>query len=205
MIWKKDAHMTTGQRLQSQISFIIEVDKIKQIIRKTRLFDGSRYENDAEHSWHIALMAVVLREHASQPVDLERVLTMLLVHDLVEIDAGDVFLYAPERADAHAKEVIAAKRIFGLLPSEEGERLRLLWEEFEARETADARFAAALDRLEPVMQNWQNHRQGLGSWQELGIKKSQVFDKNAYMGLGSPMLWEFAQGIIDESFGEGQD
>lgn len=192
-----------SERLRAQLSFIIEVDKVKQIVRKTKLFDGSRYENDAEHSWTIALMAVVLREHARAPVDLERVLTMLLIHDLVEIDAGDTFLYAAERADAHAKEQIAAERIFGLLPADQATRFRDLWEEFEARQTVDSRFAGALDRLEPVLQNWSN---GGTSWVENHIKKEQVLAKNAYIADGSSVLWDFAKKIIDEAFAglEGQ-
>jgi putative hydrolase of HD superfamily len=187
----------SAARLRAQVAFIIEADKIKQIIRKTKLFDGSRYENDAEHSWTIALMAAVLAEHARAPVDLGRVVSMLLIHDLVEIDAGDTFLYAAERDGAHAKEVLAAERVFGLLPPDQATRFKALWEEFEARETADARFAGALDRLEPIMQNWQT---GGTSWVEHGIKKEQVLAKNAYIEGGSATLWEFVQGIIDEAF-----
>jgi putative hydrolase of HD superfamily len=122
---------------------------------------------------------------------------MLLIHDLVEIDAGDTFLYAAERDGAHAKEVLAAERVFGLLPPDQATRFKALWEEFEARETADARFAGALDRLEPIMQNWQT---GGTSWVEHGIKKEQVLAKNAYIEGGSATLWEFVQGIIDEAF-----
>jgi putative hydrolase of HD superfamily len=187
----------SAARLRAQVAFIIEADKIKQIIRKTKLFDGSRYENDAEHSWTIALMAAVLAEHARAPVDLGRVVSMLLIHDLVEIDAGDTFLYAAERDGAHAKELLAAERVFGLLPPDQAAWFKALWEEFEARETADARFAGALDRLEPIMQNWQT---GGTSWVEHGIRKGQVLAKNAYIEGGSVTLWEFAQGIIDEAF-----
>jgi putative hydrolase of HD superfamily len=187
----------TPERLRAQIAFIIEIDKVKQIIRKTKLFDATRYENDAEHSWTIALMAAVLREHASQPVNLERVLIMLLIHDLVEIDAGDTFLYAAERASAHQREQVAAERIFGLLPIDQASHYRALWEEFEARQSPDARFAAALDRLEPVLQNWCT---GGASWKEHNIRPDQVLEKNAYMGDGSSTLWEFAQRLITEAF-----
>lgn len=187
----------SNEVLSRQLDFIIEIDKIKHIIRKTRLFDGSRFENDAEHSWHIALMAVVLREHASQPIDLERVITMLLVHDLVEIDAGDTFLYAPERKDAHAAELVAAQRIFGLLPAEEGDRLLALWEEFEARQTPDARFAAAMDRFEPLLQNRASNG---SSWQEHRIPQEQVIAANVHIAEGAPALWDYALQFIEAAF-----
>ncbi len=187
----------SASRLGDQIAFILEIDKIKQIIRKTRLFDGSRLENDAEHSWHLAMMAVVLREHARQAVNLERVVIMLLIHDLVEIDAGDTFLYAAEREQVHERELLAAERIFGLLPVNQAQEFKTLWEEFEAQQSPDAQFAAALDRLEPVMQNWQNG--GLG-WKEHGISQEQVLAKNAHIAAGSPELHAFALKIIKEGF-----
>lgn len=159
-------------RLTAQIAFIVEIDKLKQIFRQNVLTDGSRRENDAEHSWHMATMAVVLAEYADPATDLARVIRMLLIHDLVEIDAGDTFLYdAAAGADQMARERAAAERLFGLLPADQAQALRALWDEFEARETLDARFARALDRLQPMILN--HHSQG-GSWRQHGITADQV-------------------------------
>lgn len=151
-----------AKRLTQQISFILEIDQLKQIYRQNLILDGSRRENDAEHSWHLAMMAVVLQEYASEPVDLSRVLQMVLLHDIVEIDAGDTFCYDVQAGlDKHEREQKAAKRIFGLLPSDQGEELKNLWLEFEAGESPEARFAAVLDRLQPFLNNY--HTEG-GTW-----------------------------------------
>ncbi len=146
--------MTRRDRLARQIAFIIELDKLKQVLRQTLLIDRSRQENDAEHSWHIAAMVVVLDEYAEPEVDRLRVLKMLLIHDIVEIDAGDTFLYDTAHAATQAaREQAAAERLYGLLPPDQGAALRALWDEFEAGETRDARFAKALDRLQPMLHN----------------------------------------------------
>ena len=161
------------ERLESQIAFIVEIDGLKQVLRQSLLLADGRQENDAEHSWHLATMAILLHEHAAGVgVDLLRVLKMLLIHDLVEIDAGDTFAYdeAAQR-DREAREAAAAQRIFGLLPGEQGEELRSSWEEFEARETPSARYAAAMDRLQPVLLNLYS---GGGGWRRHGIVKKQV-------------------------------
>jgi putative hydrolase of HD superfamily len=142
-------------RLARQVQFIVEVDKLKDIYRQTVLIHSGRAENDAEHSWHLCLLVIVLAEHANLPnLDLLRVLKMLIIHDLVEIDAGDTFAYDAQRmADQYAREAQAAERIFGLLPDDQTREFRALWEEFEAKETAEARFASAVDRFQPVLLN----------------------------------------------------
>jgi putative hydrolase of HD superfamily len=188
-------------RLERQIAFIVELDKLKQVLRQTRLMDGSRRENDAEHCWHVALMAVVLAEHAGAGIDVLRVLKMLLIHDVVEIDAGDTFLYAAVDAAAVAeRETRAAERIFGLLPPDQAGELRALWEEFEARRSAEAKFARALDRLEPLLQN---HRNGGGTWREHGVTVEQVLAKKRIVADGSAALWAFAVELINDSLARG--
>jgi putative hydrolase of HD superfamily len=188
-------------RLERQIAFVIELDKLKQVLRQTRLMDGSRRENDAEHCWHVALMAVVLAEHAGAGIDVLRVLKMLLIHDVVEIDAGDTFLYAAvDAAAVAARETRAAERIFGLLPPDQAGELRALWEEFEARRSAEAKFARALDRLEPLLQN---HRNGGGTWREHGVTVEQVLAKKHIVADGSAALWAFAVELIDDSLARG--
>lgn len=181
--------------LGQRIAFLLEIDRLKSVIRRSDLVDGSRRENTAEHSWHLALAAVVLAGHANEPVDLARVVTMLLVHDLVEIDAGDTYVYdtgaAAETKTARERE--AAERIFGLLPGSEGGALRALWEEFEARESADARFAYAMDRLQPVLLNAAN--QG-ASWRAHGIAAHQVRQVNDPIRHGSADLHAVVQGLI---------
>ena len=186
------------QRLEAQLGFIIEIDRLKQIVRQTYLMDASRRENDAEHSWHIAMMALVLREHADEEVDILRVIEMLLVHDLVEIDAGDTLLYSAERDSAArlAAEQCAAERIFGLLPAEQARRFRELWEEFEAKQSPEARFAGALDRLQPLLHNFNT---GGLAWRQHDISVAQVLERNACIGSGSENLWNYARWLIDES------
>ena len=186
------------QRLEAQLGFIIEIDRLKQIVRQTYLMDASRRENDAEHSWHIAMMALVLREHADEEVDILRVIEMLLVHDLVEIDAGDTLLYSAERDSAArlAAEQCAAERIFGLLPAEQARRFRELWEEFEAKQSPEARFAGALDRLQPLLHNFNT---GGLAWRQHGVSVAQVQERNACIAAGSEGLWNYARWLIAES------
>jgi len=191
-----------NDRLAQQIRFVVEIDKLKQILRQTWLTDGTRRENDAEHSWHVAVMAILLSEYAADPeVDLLRVLKMVLVHDLVEIDAGDTFVYDDEAArDKAEREQRAADRIFELLPGDQGKELRLIWEEFEARVTPEARFAAALDRLQPILHNY--YTQGK-AWTAHGIVSSQVRARNQHMAEGAPGLWEFTQRLIEDAVANG--
>ncbi|HOR29713.1 MAG TPA: HD domain-containing protein [Candidatus Sumerlaeota bacterium] len=186
------------ERLERQLAFVHEIDKLKRIERRNYLTDGSRRENSAEHSWHLALMALVLAEWSNEErIDLGRVLPMLLLHDLVEIDAGDTFVYdEAAHADKAAREEAAADRIFGLLPEEQGRRLRALWEEFESGQSAEAQFARALDRLQPIMMNFAS---GGKPWVDHRITRRQVVGRNQHIEQGSRRLWDVARGIIERA------
>ncbi|MCE1156044.1 MAG: HD domain-containing protein [Bacteroidales bacterium] len=187
--------------LQQQIDFIKEIDKIKYIQRKTKLIASDRPENDAEHSWHLAVMAIVLAGHSKVPVDVLKVVKMVLIHDIVEIDAGDTFIY--DTAKNHANTVderLAAQRIFGMLPREQAGEFIALWEEFEAGETPEARFARAMDRLEPLLQNTSNNG---GTWREFDVDYATVYEKKKVIGEGSESLWKFAEKLLDESVEKG--
>ena len=191
-----------NHRLAQQIDFIVTVDQLKQVYRRTRLIDDGRRENDAEHSWHLALMAVVLREYAAEEIDLARVLAMHLIHDLVEMDVGDTFAYDDAgQADREERERVAAERIFGLLPADQGATLLALWEEFEARETAEARFAAALDRLHPMLLNYHGDD---SAWRRHDIRSAQVVAFNRHMHEGAPELWAYARALIDDAVASGK-
>jgi len=196
-----DEPQSAAERLNRQIGFILEVDKLKSIVRRTYLLNTDRAENTAEHSWHLAIMAILLAEYANEPVDVGRVVKMVLVHDLVEIDAGDTYIYdvAAER-DKVDRERAAADRIFGLLPSDQGEELRQLWEEFEACCTPEARFALALDRFIPQLHNY--YTQGR-SWLEHGITADRVLERNKPMAMGSEKLREFARALLDDAVAKG--
>lgn len=190
------------ERLERQIAFVREVDKLKTIHRQTLLTDASRQENDAEHSWHLALMALILGEYADDGgIDLLHVIRMVLVHDLVEIDAGDTYCYDEAGYEDKARrETAAAERIFNLLPADQAGEIRELWDEFEAAETPEARFANALDRLQPLMHNvFTNGRM----WQKHNIVKSQVIDRNRKIADGAPDLWRFARNLIDQAVANG--
>ena len=189
------------RRLEQQLDFIVEIDKLKSVQRRTPLIDRSRCENDAEHSWELAVMAVVLAEHADSSIDLLRVVAMLLVHDLVEIDAGDTFLYDDEAAiTKSAREQRAADRIFELLPADQTTQLRALWDEFEQLETPEARFAKALDRLQPLLHNYLARG---GTWQEPGVNHAKVTDRKQIIDLGSPTLWAYARDVLQRAVDEG--
>lgn len=189
-------------RLREQVGFVLEADKLKQILRQTLVSGGEgRRENDAEHSWHLALMALLLREHAAEPVDLLRVVEMLLVHDLVEIDAGDTFVYdEAAHADKAEREARAAARIFGLLPADQGARVGALWEEFEGRQTPEARFAAALDRYQPLLLNFATAG---AAWRRHGVRRDQVIARNRHIEEGAPALWQAASELIEEAVRRG--
>ncbi|HYA39825.1 MAG TPA: HD domain-containing protein [Syntrophobacteraceae bacterium] len=188
-------------RLRRQIDFLVEIDRLKSIVRQTLLVDGSRQEDSAEHSWHLAVFAMVLAEHSRAPVNLFKVLKMVLIHDLVEIDAGDTYCYDAEANTSRAKrEKRGADRIFGLLPRDQAVEFRSLWEEFESMQTPDAIFAASLDRLQPLLNNF---RSGGLSWQKHGVRKEQVYNRNRHMEEGSQVLWEFASEIIEDAAAKG--
>jgi putative hydrolases of HD superfamily len=186
-------------RLASQLQFILEIDKLKSIYRRTYLVDDDRRENSAEHSWHLAMLAMVLSEHANEPLDVSKVVCMVLVHDIVEIDAGDTYIYG-DQGDKAEREGRAADRIFGLLPPDQEKEFRGLWEEFENGTTAEARFATALDRFMPQLHNY--HTQGR-SWKEHGITAERVLMRNEQMSSGSVTLWEWTQALIERAVAEG--
>lgn len=189
-----------NERFLKQIEFIIEVDKIKHIFRKTRLFDDSRYENDAEHSWHLCMMVMILNEYSNEKFDILKVLKMVIIHDIVEIDAGDYIVYTDKQDEKREKELAGAKRIFGLLPDDQYHEMFNLWQEFEAKETNEAKFTAAVDRLEPLMQNYQTKAV---SWKKHDIKGNRVLGVNKQIDNGSNYLWEYAKSMIDECINLG--
>lgn len=183
-------------RLEQQLQFICEIDKVKNIFRQTYLIQGNRKENDAEHSWHIALMAVILQEYVPQ-ANVAKVITMVLIHDLVEIDAGDTYAYDEEGAKTkRARESACADRLFGMLPKEQGIQFRNLWEEFEAYETIEAKYAHLLDNLQPMLLN--DSKNGI-SWKEHQVKKSQIYKRNEHIEETSKEIWECMKQIVDKN------
>lgn len=190
------------ERLNQQIRFILEIDKLKQIFRQSRITDGSREENDAEHSWHLAIMAVLLSEYANDPgLNVLKVIKMVLIHDIVEIDAGDTFIYDLEGNQSKAaREKKAASRLFGLLPKDQETELRSLWEEFEVRETSEAKFAAVLDRLEPLLLNTQTEGH---TWNKFNIPSHRVFAKNEHVREGSMVLWHYINELLEDCMRKG--
>ena len=189
-------------RFRKQIEFIIEVDKLKHVFRQTILMDRSRRENSAEHSWHIALLVFILEEHsADRDVDLFHVMKMLVIHDLVEIDAGDTYCYDDRgRKDQARREKLAAERIFGLLPSDQAAEIRALWDEFEDRETAESRYANALDRVQPFLHNYFTN--GM-TWQENNINSRQVHERMRPVKDGAPDLWNYVNKLIEDAVQKG--
>ena len=187
--------------LLKQVAFIKEIDKLKYIQRKTKLFNSDRCENDAEHSWHLAMMTIVLAEHSDKPIDVLKVLKMVLIHDIVEIDAGDTFIYDTAKSHTNTdEELIAAKRIFGLLPEEQAEEFIAIWEEFEEGITEDAKFAKTMDRFEPLLQNISNNG---GTWAEFNVPYQKVYDKKKAIKNGSTVIWNYAENLINESVDKG--
>jgi len=188
-------------KLLKQISFIKEIDKLKYIQRKTKLFNSNRPENDAEHSWHLAMMTIVLAEHSDKPIDVLKVLKMVLIHDIVEIDAGDTFIYDTTKNHTNTdEELIAAERIFGLLPTEQKEEFITLWKEFEDSITDEAKFAKSMDRFEPLLQNTSNNG---GTWAEFNVPYQKVYDKKIVIKDGSTEIWNYAEHLINESVNKG--
>lgn len=187
--------------LKKQIDFIKEIDKIKYIQRKTKLFNSDRRENDAEHSWHLAMMTLVLAEHSNKSVDMLKVLKMVLIHDIVEIDAGDTFIYDTQKNHTNTEqELIAAKRIFGMLPEGQAQEFIEIWKEFEDGVTDEARFAKTLDRFEPLLQNASNNG---GTWTEFNVDYQQVYDKKKTIKEGSAAIWNYAENLLNESVEKG--
>ncbi len=187
--------------LIKQVSFIKEIDKLKYIQRKTKLFNSDRNENDAEHSWHLAMMTIVLAEHSDKPIDVLKVLKMVLIHDIVEIDAGDTFIYDSAKNHTNTdEELSAANRIFGLLPAEQTEEFISIWKEFEEGATDEAKFAKAMDRFEPLLQNTSNDG---GTWKEFNVPYQKVYDKKKAIKNGSAAIWDYAENLINESVEKG--
>lgn len=189
------------ERLEKQLRFILEIDKEKNILRQTHLSGHGRRENDAEHAWHMAVMAYLLREYANEPVDLAKTMMMILIHDVVEIDAGDTYAYDEAgKSTQREREEAAAERLFGMLPEDQAGELRELFEEFEAYETAEARFAHVMDNFQPVLLNDSN---GGGDWREHGVFRSQIEKRNEKTGTGSREIWEYMQEIIRRNVQQG--
>ena len=189
-------------RLDRQFRFVLEADRLKSVLRQSTLCDGSRRENSAEHSWHLALMAMVFGQYAPPGTDLSRVTAMVVLHDLVEIDAGDLYVYAEEAAQQRqaVAERAAADRLFGLLPAEQGAAMRALWDEFEERVTPDAIFARALDRFQPVLANYEAEGK---TWQANGITADQVLARVALIEDGSAELGEYARNLVSDAVRRG--
>ena len=184
-------------RLKKQIEFLITIDQLKQVVRRNYLTDASRPENTAEHSWHLGLMAMILAEHANQPIDTTRAIKMVLIHDIIEIEAGDTFAYDAEGyKDKAEREQKAARNLFGLLPEDQSDEMNQLWEEFEMGTTPEAKFANALDRLLPLLQNY--HSGGL-PWKENNIRSDQVLKRNLAVKAGSETLYQLAAEIIQDA------
>jgi len=190
-----------SERLASQARFLVEVDRLKTVNRGNRIADGSRRENTAEHSWHLAMFALVLREWSVEPVDIGRVVQMLLLHDLVEIECGDTPLFDVTGASTQAeREKLAADRIFRILPDDQGHKLRELWEEFEEAQTADARYAKALDRLQPIIMN---HVVRGGTWTDYDVDVARERSLTQRIAQGSPVLWDMAEHIFADAIANG--
>jgi len=189
------------ERLKQQLQFLLELDKQKEIGRQTYLADGSRKEGDAEHAWHMAIMAFLLADYANEKIDVLKTIKMILMHDVVEIDAGDTYAYDTEgNKTKKLREEKAADRIYGMLPEDQRNECRALWEEFEAMETPEAKFANTLDKVQPMLLNDASKGK---SWREHGIKKEQVLNRNARTKEGSETLWEYVRQLIEENVKKG--
>ncbi len=189
-----------NEKLEKQLNFIVEIDKIKSILRKSKLFHENRFENDAEHSWTICIMAFLLKEYSNFSVNIEKVILMLLIHDIVELDAGDTFLYSENRNNKYNDEAEAAERIFGLLDIEQREYFIDLWKEFEERKTNEAKFAAVFDRLEPLMQNYISEGY---TWKKYNITYEMVIEKNKHIKEASEEIWNFVIKIFEKAVEKG--
>ncbi|MBR4284393.1 MAG: HD domain-containing protein [Anaerotignum sp.] len=189
------------KRFEKQMAFILEADKEKNILRQTHLSGGGRQENDAEHAWHMAMMIYLLKEYANEPIDLARTMMMALIHDIVEIDAGDTYAYDETAMASQAeRERLAADRIFGLLPDDQRDELRALFEEFEAGETAEAKFARTMDNLQPLMLNNSNNG---GDWREHQVTKTQIMKRHGRNQIGSAFIGEYTRELIEENVRKG--
>ena len=190
-----------NDRLKRQVDFLLEIDRLKHVLRQTILLDGSRRENTVEHSWHISVSAMLFAEHAADDIDLSRTIRMLLLHDIVEIDAGDTYCYDEQgKVDQHARESRAADRLFGMLPDAQAAEFRALWDEFEAAATAAARYAHAMDRFQAFLHNYVTEGR---IWREHGIRRPQVVARMQPVERGAPLLWQYVLTLIDDAVARG--
>ena len=190
-----------NDRLKQQIEFLVEIDKMKNIYRQTLVLHEDRAENDAEHSWHLAMLVMILSEYSNQPIDVLHVIKMVLIHDIVEIDAGDTYCYDVEGNKTKAeREEKASQRLFGILPDDQKQELYNLWREFEDKNTPESKFANVVDRIQPITLNY---RKGGISWKNHGVPSKQVLDRNAHVCEGSKELWEYVKDIIDDAIEKG--
>ena len=189
------------ERFEKQVAFILEADKEKNILRQTHLSGHGRQENDAEHAWHMAMMIYLLKEYANEPIDLAKTMMMALIHDIVEIDAGDTYAYDTAAMETQAeRERLAAERIFGMLPDDQRDGLRSLFEEFEAGETAEAKFARTMDNMQPLLLN--NSNDG-GDWREHQVTRTQIMKRHARNQLGSEVIGAYTKELIEENVRKG--
>lgn len=188
-------------RIKKQLAFSLEIDKVKNVFRQTHLSGNGRNENDAEHSWHMAIMAYLLREYANEKIDIFKVMLMCLIHDIVEIDAGDTYAYDEENLKTQkTREDVAKIRIFSMLPQEQAQEFIRLFDEFEAYETAEAKFAHAMDNIQPLILNNSNNG---GDWREHNVTVEQIYKRQNKTKLGSESLFEITDGIIQENIRKG--
>lgn len=190
------------KRLKKDMDFIVKLDEMKSIIRATNLIGKDEREDDAQHSWHISVMAMILSEYADNDIDTYKVIKMLLIHDLVELFAGDTFCYDEEaNKDKEERELAAAEKIYGMLDKDKGEELRALWDEFEEMETEEAIFAASMDRLQPILNNYYNDG---GTWKKFQVPKSKIYERVKPIKEASEKLWNFVENIIEDAYREGK-
>lgn len=190
-----------AERFERQVAFILEADKEKNILRQTHLSGHGRRENDAEHAWHMAMMIYLLKEYSNEEIDVAKAMMMALIHDIVEIDAGDTYAYDAQGLESQKdREECAAQRIFGMLPDDQRDELRALFEEFEEAKTPEARFARAMDNFQPLLLNNSN---GGADWKEHNVSKAQVVGRHYMTHLGSEEIWEYSQAIIDANVSKG--
>ena len=190
-----------NEKIKKQIEFVLVIDEMKNVLRRNLVVDGSRRENDAEHSWHLAMLAMILEEYSSEKVDIERVLKITLVHDVVEVYAGDTFAYdAKGNEDKLDREIEAANRLFGMLDPVQGAEIRALWDEFEAKETAESRYANAVDRLQPLLLNYMTNGH---TWKLGDVHATQIYKRMDIIRTATPELWHIVEGIINTSIQAG--
>ncbi len=201
VIFVTDFTFIKNEKIQNQIKFAITIDEMKNIFRRNLLADGSRRENDAEHSWHLAMLAMILEEYSAEKVDIERVLKIALIHDLIEVYAGDTFAYdAKGNEDKHEREIQAAEKLFGMLDPVQGREIREFWDEFEAMETAESKYANAIDRIQPLILNYLTDGH---TWKMGDVTSDKIYKRMDIIRTATPELWHIVEGIINTSIKAG--